>query len=84
MHKLQIMKKFTLIPLCLIMAFADTFAQIQYREVSGIYAGGHIRRRRPNTITKLRNSGFTYLILFNVNVEADGTLTTDDETICKN
>ena len=78
------MKKFTLIPLCLIMAFADTFAQIQYREVSGIYAGGHIRRGRPNTITKLRNSGFTYLILFNVNVEADGTLTTDGETICKN
>lgn len=78
------MKKFTLISLCLIMAFADTFAQVQYREVSGIYAGGHIRRGRPNTITKLRNSGFTYLILFNVNVEADGTLTTDGETICKN
>ena len=78
------MKKFTLIPLCLIMAFADTFAQIQYREVSGIYAGGHIRRGRPNTITKLRNSGFTYLILFNVNVEADGTLTTDGEKKNKN
>jgi len=66
------------------MAFADTFAQTQYREVSGIYAGGHIRRGRPNTITKLRHSGFTYLILFNVDVKPDGTLTTDGDTICYN
>ncbi|MCR5270032.1 MAG: hypothetical protein K6D91_03320 [Prevotella sp.] len=50
---------------------------------SGIYVGGHIRRERPNTVTKLKNSGFTYAILFNVNVETDGTLTTDGETICK-
>lgn len=78
------MKKFILLALGLTLAFTDTFAQGQYREVSGIYAGGHIRRGRPNTITKLRNSGFTYIILFNVNVESDGTLTTDGETICKN
>ena len=50
---------------------------------SGIYVGGHIRRERPSTVTKLKNSGFTYAILFNVNVETDGTLTTDGETICK-
>ena len=74
------MKKLILLFFCTVLALADTFAQ---REVSGIYAGGHIRRGRPDTITKLRNSGFTYLILFNVNVEADGTLTTDGETICK-
>ena len=78
------MKRITLISLCLILAFADTFAQTQYREVSGIYAGGHIRRGRPNTITKLRHSGFTYLILFNVDVKPDGTLTTDGDTICYN
>lgn len=52
-------------------------------EVSGVYVGGHIRRERPNTITKLRNSGFTYVILFNVHVDPDGTLKTDGETICK-
>lgn len=74
------MKKIVLLATAMVLAFMDAFAQ---REVSGIYAGGHIRRGRPNTITKLRNSGFTYLILFNVNVEADGTLTTDGETICK-
>lgn len=51
---------------------------------SGVYVGGHIRRERPNTITKLKNSGFTYVILFNVNVESDGTLKTDGETICQN
>ena len=50
---------------------------------TGVYVGGHIRRERPNTITNLKNSGFTYAILFNVNVEPDGTLTTDGETICK-
>lgn len=49
---------------------------------SGVYVGGHIRRERPRTIETLKNSGFTYVILFNVNVEADGTLTTDGETIC--
>lgn len=75
------MKRFILLALVIIFTFFDTFAQ---REVSGIYAGGHIRRGRPGTITKLRESGFTYLILFNVNVESDGTLTTDGETICKN
>ena len=74
------MKKSILLALSLMLVFADSFAQ---KQVSGIYAGGHIRRGRPGTITKLRNSGFTYLILFNVNVEADGTLTTDGETICK-
>ena len=48
-----------------------------------MYVGGHIRRERPGTIEKLRNSGFTYIILFNINVEPDGTLTTDGETVCK-
>lgn len=44
---------------------------------SGVYVGGHIRRERPGTITKLKESGFTYVILFNINVESDGTLKTD-------
>ena len=77
------MKKIVFLTFAIILCLADAFAQGEYREVSGIYAGGHIRRGRPGTITKLRNSGFTYLILFNVNVESDGTLTTDGETICK-
>lgn len=51
---------------------------------TGVYVGGHIRRERPNTVEKLKKSGFTYVILFNVSVETDGTLTTDGETICKN
>lgn len=75
------MKKIVLLAFTLFVAFADTFAQ---KEVSGVYVGGHIRRERPGTITKLRNSGFTYAILFNVHVTADGTLTTDGDTICYN
>lgn len=77
------MKKIVLLAFTLTMVFADAFAQ-EYREVSGIYAGGHIRRGRPGTIEKLRKSGFTYLILFNVDVKSDGTLTTDGDTICYN
>ena len=50
---------------------------------SGVYVGGHIRRERPTTITKLKESGFTYVLLFNVSVEPDGTLRTDGETICE-
>ena len=68
-----------LLPLLLALICTDVCAQ----HGSGVYVGGHIRRERPNTITTLKNSGFTYVILFNVSVEADGTLTTDGETICK-
>ncbi|MDR0687703.1 MAG: glycoside hydrolase family 127 protein, partial [Prevotellaceae bacterium] len=51
---------------------------------SGVYVGGHIRRARPATINKLKASGFQYVILFNVHVEQDGSLTTDGDTICRN
>ncbi len=50
---------------------------------SGVYVGGHIRRNRPTTISKLRESSFTYVLLFNVHVNPDGTLLTDGETICE-
>ncbi len=50
---------------------------------TGVYVGGHFRRNRPATVSKLKASGFNYVILFNVHVESNGTLTTDGETICK-
>lgn len=50
----------------------------------GLYAGGYIRRERPGTIETLRNSGFQYVVLFNINVESDGTLKCDGETVCQN
>ena len=74
------MKHFLLLAFAFILVSMDAIAQ---NEVSGVYVGGHIRRERPNTITTLRNSGFTYVILFNVHVDSDGTLKTDGETICK-
>lgn len=58
-------------------------AQTEIKTVSGVYVGGHIRRERPQTITNLKYSGFTYALLFNVHVDPDGTLKTDGETICK-
>ncbi|MBQ8055201.1 MAG: RICIN domain-containing protein, partial [Paludibacteraceae bacterium] len=76
-------KKFTLISLILGLFFLFVGVQNVFAE-AGVYVGGHIRRERPGTITKLRNSGFTYVILFNVHVDTDGTLMTDGETICKN
>lgn len=54
-----------------------TFAQ------SGIYVGGHFRRDRTVTVPTLKASGFTYVILFNIKVEANGDFTTDGETICR-
>lgn len=44
---------------------------------SAIYACGHIRRNRAQAITNLRNSGYTTAILFNIDVQPDGSLTTD-------
>lgn len=67
--------------LLLILVFSGVSKTIA--QSIGVYVGGHIRRERPGTIEKLRNSGFTYIILFNINVEPDGTLTTDGETVCK-
>lgn len=50
---------------------------------SGIYVGGHFRRDRTVTVPTLKASGFTYVILFNIQVEPNGDLTTDGETICR-
>ena len=55
----------------LLIGAADLSAQ------SAIYACGHMRRNRTQAINNLRNSGYTTAILFNVNVENDGSLTTD-------
>ena len=50
---------------------------------TGVYCGGHIRREREHTYKDLRNSGFQYAILFNINVMSDGTLQTDNQIVCK-
>ena len=50
---------------------------------SGIYICGHFRRDRTRTVPALKASGYTFGIFFNVHVQADGTLVTDGETICK-
>lgn len=60
-----------ILSLVLLVGAADLCAQ------SAIYACGHIRRTRNTALTNLRNSGYTTAILFNVNVEEDGSLTTD-------
>ncbi|MCH5236381.1 MAG: T9SS type A sorting domain-containing protein [Muribaculaceae bacterium] len=44
---------------------------------SAIYACGHMRRHREITIPQLKFSGYTTVILFNLNVAPDGSLTTD-------
>jgi hypothetical protein len=68
-----------------VIAFWILFASVSdVVAQSGVYVGGHIRRQRPATITKLKASGFQCVILFNVHVEQDGTLTTDGDTICFN
>ena len=66
--------------LFLIIVFVDEQVAAQ----SGIYVGGHFRRERNHTIADLKASGFTYVILFDVTVQANGDLTTDGQTICSN
>jgi len=51
---------------------------------SGIYVGGHFRRDRTVTVPTLKASGFTYVILFNIQVEPNGDLTMDNESLCSN
>ena len=51
---------------------------------SGIYVGGHFRRDSTVTVPTLKNSGFTYVILFNVTVEENGDLTMDKALLCSN
>lgn len=63
--------------LILPLAFAAIVGTADVAAQSAIYACGHISRSRPTAIEKLKASGYTTAILFNVNVEPDGSLTTD-------
>jgi hypothetical protein len=78
------MKKNTKHILALCFIIAIELMSTVYAQTRGIYVGGHFRRERSHTITDLKSSGFTYVILFNIQVEANGNLTTDGETICSN
>ena len=69
--------------IALLVTLLATPDEVMGQTVATVYVGGHFRRERPNTVATLRNSGFTRVILFNVDVAADGTLTTDGETICR-
>ena len=66
-----------------LLAVFSVLSVLQAQTWSGVYVCGHIRRERPKTITTLKNSGFTYVLLFNVHVDTDGKLMTDGETICE-
>ena len=68
----------------LVLGCVLSFSPVEAQAGSGVYVGGHIRRERPSTIETLKSSGFTDVMLLNVSVETDGTLTTDGETICRN
>lgn len=70
--------------LAVLLLLIIVFVNEQVLAQSGIYVGGHFRRERNHTIADLKASGFTYVILFNVTVEANGDLTTDGQTICSN
>lgn len=72
-----------LLLLVMLTCLSDAFAQIVEKDVSSVYVGGYIRRNRSTAVQKLRTSGFTSAILFNVHVDTDGTLISDGETICK-
>jgi len=51
---------------------------------SSIYVGGHFRRERPGTVTTLKASGFSTVILFNVDVDGSGNLSMDGQALCTN
>lgn len=70
-RKSNYMRKYLLLLLILTGAAQDIAAQ------SGIYACGHFRRNRPTTVRNIKNSGYTNVILFNIDIQSDGTLTTD-------
>ncbi len=79
------MKFFKAFPLLILITLVfEPYHSTAQSGTAGIYVGGHFRRERPGTITQLKASGFSYVILFNISVEANGDLTTDGETICKN
>ncbi|MDE7438756.1 MAG: T9SS type A sorting domain-containing protein [Muribaculaceae bacterium] len=65
------LKRFLLSLAVILSVASDVWAD------SAIYACGHMRRERTITIPKLKMSGYTTVILFNLNVEADASLCTD-------
>lgn len=66
--------------------FAGVFCGLTFSVFadSGTYICGHFRRERTTTVPALKASGFTFGILFNVDVQANGDLKTDGEMICTN
>jgi hypothetical protein len=68
----------------MLLAVSAICVMIDAMAQSGIYVGGHFRRERTHTVNDLKASGFTYVILFNIQVEPNGDLTTDGQQICSN
>ena len=60
----------------LLVVLLGLFIPDLYAE-SAIYACGHIRRQREIAFPQLKLSGYTTVILFNLTVAPDGSLTTD-------
>lgn len=50
---------------------------------SGIYICGYFNRNRTTTVPALKESGYTFGIIFNINVEENGDLTYEGQTVCK-
>jgi len=71
-------------PKRLITIFLFTLICSSILAESGIYVGGYFRRQRTVAVPTLKASGFTTVILFNIEVQPNGDLTADQELICSN
>lgn len=50
---------------------------------SGIYVCGHFNRSPQTAVPALKQSGYTFGILFNINVEENGDITYEGQTVCR-
>jgi len=67
------------------MFFVSVFTCISVLADSGIYVDvAFFEANRTVTVPTLKNSGFTYAILFNINVRANGDLAYNGEIVCSN
>lgn len=64
--------------------FLFCFTALSIFADSGIYVCGYFNRSRETTVPALKESGYTFGIIFNINVEENGDITYEGQTVCKN
>ena len=67
---------------CMLVALLACLVTVPLMADSGIYICGYFNRSPEIAVPAMKQSGYTFGILFNINVEENGDLTYEGQTVC--